>query len=144
MLFVLFQIGSGRYAIEARRVAEVLPLLPVQPLPQAPQEVAGVLNYRGAPLPVIDLSRAALGRPSQERLSTRILVVNCADGRRVGFIAERANETLQREPQDFAPSGVKTAEYLGPVTQDGRGFVQWLDPDKLVDGTAFPALMEMA
>lgn len=144
MLFILFQIGSGRYAIEAKRIVEVLPLLPVQTLPQAPREVAGVLSYRGVPLPVIDLSQAVLGRPSTERLSTRILVVDCSDGKRVGLIAERANETLQREPEDFTASGLGSADYLGPVTEDSRGFVQWLDPDRLVTGAAIPALMERA
>ncbi len=142
MLFVLFQLGENRCAIEAKRVAEVLPLMPVKPLPPAPPEVAGVLSYRGVPLPVIDLSRVTLGRPAAERLSTRILVIQCSGGKRVGFIAERANETMQREPADFAPTGVNAAAYLGPVAEDARGFVQWIDPDRLIDGAGCLSLLE--
>ena len=91
MLFLLFQIGPDRYALEAKRVAEVLPLLTVRALPKAPAGVAGVLNYRGVPLPIIDLSQLLADRPAPARLSTRIVVVNCANGRQVGLIAERAN-----------------------------------------------------
>ena len=125
MLFLLFQVGEGRYALEASRVVEVLPLMRIDQLPQRPAGVTGVLCYRGAPLPVIDLSAVILGRPAGAKLSTRILVINCAGGRRVGLIAERANETLKRERSEFTETGValEGVPYLGPVTRDGRGFV---------------------
>jgi chemotaxis-related protein WspB len=133
MLFLLFQIGPGRYAIEATRVVEVLPLMRVEHLPQAPEGIAGVLCYRGVPLPVIDLSAIILGRPAAEKLSTRVLVVNGPSGRRLGLIAERVNETLKRERGDFVDTGVVREEVpcLGPVTRDERGFVVLIDPDRL-------------
>jgi chemotaxis-related protein WspB len=146
MLFLLFQIGAGRYALEAKRVAEVLPLLPIRPLAKAPPGVAGALNYRGAPLAVIDLSRLIAGRPAAARMSTRIVVVNCANGKQAGFITERANETFERDPAAFAATGVTidSAPYLGPVAQDARGFVQWLEPDKLLHEAMFAPLEEVA
>ncbi len=146
MLFILFQIGTGRFALEATRITEVLPLMSVRPLPQAPAGVTGVLSYRGAPLPVIDLSQLVLGQPAQPRLSTRILVVTCAGGKHVGLIAERANETLRREPTEFADTGVALpgAPYLGPVTQDPRGFVQRVDPEKLISLASLQAIEEAA
>jgi len=146
MLFLLFQIGSGRYAIEASRVVEVLPLMRVDPLPQAPAGMAGVLCYRGAPLPVIDLSTVILNRPAEQKLSTRILVVDCAGGRRLGLIAERANGTLKRERADFVETGVVLdgVPCLGPVTRDERGFVLWLDPDQLPGGAFLHQIVEAA
>jgi chemotaxis-related protein WspB len=146
MLFLLFQVDSGRYALEAKRVAEVLPMLPVRPLAKAPAGVAGALNYRGAPLPVIDLSRVIAGRPAALRSSTRIVVVNCANGKQAGFIAERANETLERDAASFAPTGLTpdSAPYLGPVTQDARGFVQWVEPDELLNEAMFQPPVEVA
>jgi chemotaxis-related protein WspB len=146
MLFLLFQIGSGRYAIEAGRVVEVLPLTRVSQLPQAPAGMAGVLCYRGKPLPVIDMSLLVLGRPAAQKLSTRILVVNRADGSRVGLIAERANETMKREPSDFMETGValEGVPYLGPVTRDERGFVLWVDPDQLAGDALLKAPLEAA
>ena len=59
MLFLLFQIGKDRYALEASRVVEVVPLLALKELPQAPKGVAGLFNYRGALVPAVDLSELA-------------------------------------------------------------------------------------
>jgi chemotaxis-related protein WspB len=133
MLFLLFQIGPGRYAIEATRVVEVLPLMRVSHLPQAPDGMVGILCYRGEPLPVIDLCSVILHRPAEQKLSTRIVVVTSAGGRRFGLIAERANGTLKRERGDFMDTGValEGVPYLGPITRDERGFVLWIDPDQL-------------
>ena len=133
MLFLLFELGHERYALDVRQVAEVLPLLTIKPIPQTPAAVAGVMNFRGVPVPVIDVSQLTLGRPSQRRLSTRIVLVHYPDAeggtRLLGLIAERATETLRREPADFLPSGVTSegAPYLGPVTPDAGGLLQWID-----------------
>ena len=130
MLFLLFQIGNDRYALEAQHAVEVIPLLALKKIPQAPPGVAGIFNYRGQPVPALDLCELTLGRPARERLSTRIIIVNCADpaggSRRLGLIAERATEVIQREEREFVDSGVKVgpASYLGPVLMDGQGVIQ--------------------
>ena len=51
-----------------------------------------------------------------------------------GLIAEKATETLRREPGDFVASGVKSdgAPYLGPVVNDARGIIQWIEVNKLL------------
>jgi chemotaxis-related protein WspB len=138
MLFLLFQIGQGRYALDARQIVEVLPLVSITSLPQAPVGVAGVFMYRGVLVPVIDVNQLTVGRPAPSRLNTRIVVVHFPDGdgetRCVGLIAERATETLRRDAADFAASGVANDQtpYLGPVTTDARGLVQRMDVEKLL------------
>ncbi len=146
MLFILFQLGDDCYALDAAQVAEVLPLVQVKKIPHAPVGVAGVFTCRGAPVPVIDLSELALGRPARERLSTRLLLVHYPDGtgvrRLLGLIAEKATETIRREPGDFTTSGVKSdgAPYLGPVVNDARGLIQWIEIDKLLPASVRNAL----
>jgi chemotaxis-related protein WspB len=130
VLFLLFQLGDNRYALDAREVAVVLPLVDIVGLPGAPPAIAGVCNYRGSPVPVIDLSQVVLGRPAARRLHTRIVVVNyrTADGttRLLGLMAERATETLHREASDFTPSGV-SGEHLGAVASDAQGMTQRIE-----------------
>ena len=67
--------------------------------------MAGLFNYRGAPVPVIDLSQLTLGRPAARRLSTRIVLVHYPDEsggtHLLGLIAERATQTVRHEPSDF-------------------------------------------
>jgi chemotaxis-related protein WspB len=138
MLFLVFELARERYVLDVRQIAEVLPLVGIKPLPQAPPAVAGIFNYRGAPVPVIDVSQLTLGRAAERRLSTRIVLVHYpgADGqtRLVGLIAERATQTVSRDEADFVASGVTNegAPYLGPVATDARGLLQWLDARTLL------------
>lgn len=134
MLFVLFQTGTERYAVEAARVEELLPRpVSLRPLVKAPSEIAGITDYRGSILPVIDLCQLLLGRAALPHAATRMLVVKCGDVR-LGLVVERACETLRREPTDFQPTGVASpaAPYLGPMVKDSRGLVQWVEPERLL------------
>src|SRR3954452_9097401 len=138
MLFLLFQLGNDRYALDASRVVEVLPLLSLKQLPQAPKGFAGIFNYRGRPVPAIDLCQLTLGQRAHERLSTRIILVNYPDGngshRLLGLIAEHATEMLRKEAQDFVDPGLKlgAAPYLGPILLDPKGTIQWVQEQHLL------------
>lgn len=140
MLFLVFQLGPDRFALDTGTVAEVLPLVAITQIPQAPAGVAGMFNYHGAPVPVIDLSQLTMGRPAERRLNTRIVLVHYPDPngttRLLGLIAEKASETARREPADFVASGITNdrTPYLGPVASDARGLMQWIDV-----GTLLPA-----
>jgi len=138
MLFLIFQLGRDKYALEARRVIEVVPLVELKRLPLAQKGVAGLFNYRGRSVPVVDLSELTLGQPALDRLSTRIIVTRYVDARGrkqlFGLVAECATELLQREFSDFIDSGVqvKNAPYLGPVLLDQQGVVQLVDEQRLL------------
>jgi chemotaxis-related protein WspB len=139
MLFLLFQLGPDRYALESSRVVEVLPLVELKRLPQAPRGVAGVFNYRGRPVPAVDLSDLTLGQPSAVRMSTRIIVVRYRSASRsnhlLGLVAENATETIRRDGKDFVDPGVKigAAPYLGPILMDSHSRpIQWLREEHLL------------
>ena len=138
MLFLLFQLGKDRYALEARRIVEVVPLLELKRLPQAPKGVAGIFNYRGQAVPAVDMSELTLGCPATERLSTRMILVYHPDGhgrnRLLGIIAEHATQTVRFEANQFQDTGVKigAAPYLGPVLMDANGPIQWLYEQRLL------------
>jgi chemotaxis-related protein WspB len=139
MLFVLFKLGNDRYALEASRVVEIVPLLELKRIPAAPKGVAGIFNYRGRSVPALDLCELALGSPAQERLSTRIIIVNHPDGRGtnqwLGLIAENATEILRKDAAAFVDSGLQGAAppYLGPVLMDEKGIVQLVREQRLLN-----------
>lgn len=139
-LFLLFRIGSERYALRATEVAEVLPRVALKPIARAPQWVAGVFAYRGAVVPVIDLSALTFGQPAEARTSTRLVLVNYrpddADSAQwLGLILEQATDTLRCHPEDFQSYGLdnREAPYLGPVREDAQGLVQWVRVNDLLD-----------
>ena len=118
---------QGELPPNVSRVVEVAPLLALKRLPQAPKGVAGIFNYRGRPVPAVDLCEMATGQPASERLSTRIIIVNYqhenGTEHLLGLIAENATEMLRKNTKDFVDSGVtmESAPYLGPVLMDAQG-----------------------
>ncbi len=148
MLFLQFQLGKDRYALDSSQVVEVLPLLGIKQIPQAPAGIAGAFNYRGQPVPAVDLSELALGRPARRHMSTRIIIVRYPDGNGtlhlLGLIAEKATETVHRDPADFTDSGVNNGEapYLGPVAAAPNGLVQWIEVAKLLPASVRDVLFK--
>jgi chemotaxis-related protein WspB len=138
MLYLLAELGTDRYAFDARQLVEVLPVLEFKQIPHAPVGVAGVFNYHGAPTPLLDLTQLMLGRPSKIKMSTRIVVTWCVDpsGEKhlLGLLAERATETFRRNETDFVASGVAvdSSRYLGPVAVEADGLVQRIEISELV------------
>lgn len=138
MLYLLFELGKNRFAIEARRVVEVLPFLEINEILHAPGGVAGFFNHRGTLVPVIDLSELLMGNRAPRRLSTRIVLVGFSDrggmSRQAGLIAEQATKTLEKEASEFVQSGIMSrgAAYLGPVAMEGKDYIQLIDPEKLL------------
>jgi chemotaxis-related protein WspB len=150
VLYLLFQLGSDRYALEASRVVEVLPLVPLKRPFRPPPGVAGSLNYHGDFVPVVDMSELAMGRPAPPRLSTRIILARLvAAGDRaplLGIICENATDMMRCEPADFVPAGVASEEapYLGPIRIGPHGLVQLVDIDRLLSASLREFLFEPA
>jgi chemotaxis-related protein WspB len=138
MLFLLFHVGPDRFALDASHVVEVVPLVNLKKIPQAPKSVAGLFNYRGRPVPAVDLCELTLGKPAEECLGTRIIVVRYPDAagnpRLLGLIAEKATDILKKDSAAFADPHVRinSAPYLGPVMMDGQDSVQWIHEQRLL------------
>ena len=145
MLFLMFELDRDRYAIECGRVDTVLPFIATKRLPHAPAAIAGIIDYRGHPVPLVDVSQLALGRAAHRRMSTRIAIVRHRDARGterpLGLILERATDTFRCDAEAFRPSGVDhgDARYLGPVTAGPNGLVQWVT----VDGLLTPEIAQL-
>lgn len=130
MLFLVFQVGADRFALEAARVIEVLAMVELQKIAGAPVGTAGEFVYRGEPVPVLDLCLLTLGRASNHRLSTRIILLRHEPQpgvqKPLGLIAEHATELAQKQLGEFTSAGD------GLVAADPRGRLRLLQLDKLL------------
>jgi len=92
------------------------------------------MDYRGRPLPVLDLCRLLVDSPCAQRLSSRIVVVRLAadDGRShaLGLLLERATETLKLTADALQAPGIAHADapYLGRIARDAQGMLQEISP----------------
>ena len=142
MQLLTFTVGSELYAIESRRVIEVLPLVPARAIPRAPAYIRGVFTYRGKLVPLVDLGRRLADAPLRERLSTRVIVVACdppeAMGTpasfRLGIVAENVlavRSTTASDPS-LTPLHVPGAPYLGRLLRIDDRTVQLLAVEHLL------------
>jgi len=150
MIFLVFKIGKDRYAMEAARVVEVLPKVRLKAIPQSPPSIAGVLDYHGSPVPVVDLSAVATGTSARDSLSTRLVVIHyptpAGEECLLGLVVEMGTETVRFQNDDFQAPGVSTPEarYLGPVASDARGMIQRVEIEHLLPAEVRGRLWQQA
>jgi chemotaxis-related protein WspB len=146
LLFLLFQISHDVYALDTRQIVEVLPLVNVKKIPQAPGAVSGLFIYHGVTMPLVDLSQLANGRESDRVMSTRVVVLRYMDPRgterTLGLIIEKTRSTIRRSEEDFAESDVVGAAFLGRVTRDGDRLVQQIRVEHLLSGELLDQLFQ--
>jgi chemotaxis-related protein WspB len=132
MLALTFSVGEGRYAVDVKRVVQVVPHIALQPMAHAAKEIAGIFDYAGQVVPVVDLGCLLGGEPCPERLSTRIILVETPEGC-LGLIAERVTElrAVSDDDRALSPAGTRASGALGPVLRLEDGLTQLLRVESL-------------
>lgn len=93
--FVVFRLGKESYGVPIASVQEIVRTPEkLTRVPQTPDFVEGVVNLRGAILPVID-ARKWFGIAPQERNDRQRIIVFVIDGSRVGFIVDSVSEVMR-------------------------------------------------
>ncbi len=119
---LLFEVAGVRYALPSRDVRELVRAVTIVPLPKAPPIVEGVINVRGAIVPVLDL-RSRFRLPMKPLVHSDHLILAWAGPRLVAIRADRVLGLSQLAPgacaaaQAIAPS----AEYVVGVAKLGDG-----------------------
>jgi len=143
MLLLTFQAAGALYGMDAAGVVSVIPRINLRALPHAPAFLAGVLEYRGEVVSVVDLGVLLGSAPSPDRLSTRIILVDRAFGdsasppRRslLGLIVEDAGDFVSIDPAALTlpAAPIPKAPYLGGIVDTDRGLVQLILPENALE-----------
>lgn len=123
-----FRIGGEDYALDIRRVREIVHPQPITPVPRTPVFVEGVIRLRGDVLPVISV-RKRFGLPvPPPGARSKFLVVQVA-GRRVALVVDQVSEVLrvhrsEIRPAPSIPAGQATPRFFLGVSggEDATGF----------------------
>ena len=138
MLTLLFTLGDQRYGIPSSSLLEIIPVVGLRTIPHVPAHVAGLLNYRGVVVPVIDLCQLTEARPCRKLLSTRIIVSKYRRGdleHSLGLMAERVTETMRLSEEDLNDPGLRLDEapFLGKVSvSSAESNLQLIEIDQLL------------
>jgi len=134
-----FSLGNETYGIDILRVHEIRGWTSVTRIPQTPAQVLGVLNLRGAIVPIVDL-RLQLQLDRAEYTATTVIIVlsvKCATGsREFGVVVDAVSDVVEIAPDEIKStpevgSTASTAFISGIATKTER-MVLLLDIDKLV------------
>ncbi|HVY83170.1 MAG TPA: chemotaxis protein CheW [Steroidobacteraceae bacterium] len=138
--FLTFVLGGEEYGVTILQVQGIQGWDRVTPIPNTPEYILGVINLRGAIVPIVDLRRR-FGMPAAEFGPTTVVIVvrvtqDNRGERTLGLVVDAVSEVCSvgadaRKPAPDFGSGIKTDFVKGLATVDNR-MVILLDIDRLV------------
>jgi purine-binding chemotaxis protein CheW len=99
---IAFRIGDQEFCVNIMSVREIRGWTPATPMPHAPPYVMGVINLRGAVLPIVDLA-ARLGMKEAEPTARHVIIVAQVRNRVVGLLVEAVSDILTITDENIQP-----------------------------------------
>ena len=149
--YVTFRLEEEIFALDIRRVREVLDHVPPTRVPGAPSFIVGVINLRGNAVPVVDLRRR-FGRPETVKtVDTRIIIVEVtADGEPaiIGALADAVREVIDLDPEQISPPprigmGLRT-DFIRAMGRRDDQFIIIIDIEKVFSVEELTMVVETA
>ena len=100
--FISFSIGADRYGVDIMAVREIRSWTDVARLPNQPEYMRGVLNLRGAMVPIVDL-RCRFGQGVTETTAQHVVIVVQIGNRQVGMLCDRVLDIVAFEAKKIQP-----------------------------------------
>lgn len=94
--FITFATGGQSFCLEITQIREIRRWTAVTALPHTPDDVLGVMNLRGAVIPIFDLA-AKFGLGHTTAHERNVVIVASVDGTTIGLLVESVSEILSVE-----------------------------------------------
>ena len=132
---IAFRIGEQEFCVDIMSVREIRGWTPATPLPRAPGFMKGVINLRGAVLPIIDLG-ARFGLRTSEPSERHVIMVAHIGGRMVGLLVDAVSDIIQLTDEALQPTPDVASEQVksfvkGLFALEGR-LISLIELDRIV------------
>ena len=122
--YVVFKLDEEEFGIDIMNVKEIIPYQESMQVPNTPDFIEGIINYRGNVIPIINLKRRFKLGTQEITKDTRIIVITL-ENKETGFIVDEASQTLRLEENQIDPapdiiSGVDRKYIIGVGKLDDR------------------------
>ena len=117
---IAFRVGKQEFCIDVMIVREIRGWTAATALPRAPRYVRGVINLRGAVLPIVELA-VRLGLPSSEPTARNVIIVVQTGGQQIGLLVDAVSDILTATDTQIQPSPDVSSELV-------KSFVRGLLP----------------
>lgn len=143
--FVVVRLGGEEYGLPVDCVDEIVRTPDaLTPVPKAPEHVAGIMNRRGAVLPVIDQRRRFALPGNGER---RHIVVVALGALRVGLLVDAVAGVFRIPVSAIGPTpdfSAGQARLISRVASLGERMILLIDPEHLLESGESARLAEVA
>lgn len=131
---VIFELSGEAYGVDVTRVQSIIPRQPISVVPGAPAFIEGVINLRGAIVPVVDL-RTRFGLPAPATEHKTVIVIVEVTGLNLGLIVDKVTDvakiaTAAIEPPSPLLTSLETA-YLHGIGKFNERIIILLDLDRI-------------
>lgn len=99
---IAFAIGQQEFCIDVMSVREIRGWTPATVLPHSQAFVRGVINLRGAVLPIMDLA-VRLGFPPAETMARHVIIVVQVNNQVVGLLVDAVSDILTISDKQVLP-----------------------------------------
>jgi purine-binding chemotaxis protein CheW len=114
--FVSFVVGEQHYCVDIMAVREIKAWTGTTALPNSPAHIRGVINLRGAIVPVIDL-RKRFGQELTEPTPAHVVVIVAVGDVQNGLLVDGVSDIVTVNKKDIAPIPNMEGEDKNPYFQ---------------------------
>jgi len=100
---IAFRIGDQEFCVNIMAVREIRGWTPATAMPHSPSYMIGVINLRGAVLPIIDLS-GRLGMKPTDPTARHVIIVAQVHRKMVGLLVDAVSDILTVKDDDIQPT----------------------------------------
>jgi purine-binding chemotaxis protein CheW len=100
---IAFRVSDQEFCVNVMAVREIRGWTPVTPLPHSPTYVMGVINLRGAVLPIMDLSQR-LGMRSAQPTARHVIIVAQVKSKIIGLLVDAVSDILTVTDDNIQPT----------------------------------------
>lgn len=100
---IAFRIGDQEFTVNVMSVREIRGWTTATPMPHTPSYMKGVINLRGAVLPIVDLSHR-LGMKPAEPTARHVIIVAQVRDRIVGLLVDAVSDILTVTEDKIQPT----------------------------------------
>lgn len=137
--YLTFTLADEEYGVDILRVQEIKGWTPVTHIPNAPAFLKGVLNLRGAIVPIVDL-RVRFNLDTIEYTPTTVVIVLSVvvggQERTFGIVVDAVSDVLNIPASDVRPKPdfgtVVDADFISGLASVNEQMVMLLDIDRLL------------
>ena len=100
---IAFRLHDQEFCVRTTTIREIRGWAPVTPMPHTPPYVLGLINLRGAVIPVIDMA-CRLGMKMTEPSERSAIIVTDIAGKLVGLLVEQVSDMMTIKGEDLQPA----------------------------------------